>query len=231
MTERPSAPKALFFDAGNTLVFLDHFAVAEAAREVGVDVPGERLQAVEPVAKRRYEAAMKTAMSHDDGWHLHMVVLFEAAGVLSADAERAARACRRAHDSFNLWRRVPGDLVPALERARAAGLQLAIVSNSEGMLAQLLERVGILHFFSHVLDSGIEGVRKPEREIFVRALSRCGVQAHQALYAGDIPNVDIDGARAAGMDAVLIDPFDHYPDYRDAPRYASVAEFVTALGL
>jgi FMN phosphatase YigB (HAD superfamily) len=55
------------------------------------------------------------------------------------------------------------------------------------------------------------------------------VGAADTMYAGDIPNVDVDGARAAGLDAVLIDTLSHYPDYTGAPRFVSVAALVEAL--
>jgi HAD superfamily hydrolase (TIGR01549 family) len=224
-------PRLLLLDAGNTVVFIDHTAVAEAACGVGVPVTGAQLHAIEGIAKLRYGEALGVGLSHEDGWHLYMRVLFETAGVERSDADRAAVAARAAHDLFNLWRRVPVDLRQALERAQRAGVRTGIVSNSEGQLARLLERVGISDLFELVVDSGLEGVHKPDPEIFRRALARCGVAAHEALYAGDIPHVDVDGARAAGISAVLIDPWDHFPHYQAAPRFASVAELVEALGV
>jgi putative hydrolase of the HAD superfamily len=79
------------------------------------------------------------------------------------------------------------------------------------------------------VDSALEGVRKPDPEIFRRALARMGVSAERAIYAGDIPSVDVDGAHAAGMQAALIDPLDFYPDHTSSRRFASVAELVAWL--
>jgi putative hydrolase of the HAD superfamily len=223
-------PELLLLDAGNTVIFLDHDAVAAAAAREGILVEAEVLCHQEMVAKDRYGEAMARGVSHEDGWHLFMTVLYEAAGCDRASAERAARAARREHEELGLWRKVPPDLPAAVERARRAGVRTGIISNSEGKLEPLLERVGVRHLFEFVLDSGIEGVRKPDPEIFRRGLARAGVGAQRALYAGDIPDVDVDGPRRVGMEAVLIDPFDHYPDYTAAPRFASVAELVRALG-
>jgi HAD superfamily hydrolase (TIGR01509 family) len=223
-------PRVLFLDAGNTVVFLDHGAVARAAQNAHVHVTGARLCKVEPEAKRRYEDALADGMSHEDGWHLYMCVLFEAAGVDVHAAQGAARAARVAHDEKNLWRLVPPGCVEALERARAAGIRCGIISNAEGQIAALLREVGIFELFDVIVDSGLEGVRKPDPEIFRSALARADVPAHEALYAGDIPKIDVEGARAAGMQAVLIDTLDHFPQYRDAPRFASVAALVDALG-
>lgn len=222
-------PRVLILDAGNTVVFLDHDALSSAARAAGVTIDADALRRAEPIAKRRYEAGMTAGMSHEDGWHLHMRVIYEEAGLGANDAARAANAAWLEHERFNLWRSVPSDLSCALERAHAAGVRTAVVSNSEGRLAALLERLDLMRFFELVVDSAIEGVRKPDPEIFRRALSRLRVAPDQALYAGDIPRVDVAGARAAGLAAVLIDRFDHYPDYQDAPRFPSVAALVDAL--
>jgi putative hydrolase of the HAD superfamily len=224
-------PQVLLLDAGNTLVYLDHAALAATASTAGVIVSAETLRAAEAVAKRRYEASMRAGVSHAAGWDLHMQALFEAAGVGSADAGRAVAAAAREHARFNLWRRVPDGLSDKLAQARARGLRLGVVSNSEGKLQELFARVALDQHFELVVDSALEGVRKPDPEIFRRALARMDVGAEAALYAGDIPEVDVVGARAAGIDAVLIDTHDHYPDYRDAPRFPSLIALLAALGV
>ena len=60
------------------------------------------------------------------------------------------------------------------------------------------------------MDSHIEGVEKPDPQIFRIALERMGVAPERALYVGDIRSVDEVGARAAGLHFVLIDPFGDY---------------------
>jgi HAD superfamily hydrolase (TIGR01509 family) len=222
-------PKVLLFDAGNTLIFLDHDALAESARALTGGVAGDALRRAEPLAKKSYEAGLAAGMSHEEGWHLYVRSMFEGTGLGFVDAAEAARAARAVHDEFNLWRKVPGDLVAALERGLAHGLRYGIVSNSEGMLDDVLGRVGLLPYFEHIVDSALEGVRKPDPEIFRRALARMHASAADTMYAGDIPNVDVDGARSAGLDAVLIDTLGHYPTYTDAPRFASVAALIEAL--
>ena len=65
-----------------------------------------------------------------------------------------------------------------------------------------LDALGITGWLDAVLISEVEGVRKPEVEIFHRALSRCGVGASEALFVGDHPDIDIGGALRAGIPAV-----------------------------
>jgi HAD superfamily hydrolase (TIGR01662 family) len=221
--------EALLLDAGNTVVFLDTDAVAGVARMHGVLVDGAVLSRVEGAAKRRYEAALASGAHHESGWRLYLTTLLVEAGAEEEQATALIGPLRAAHDELNLWRRVPEDLPAALERARSLGLRLGIVSNSEGRLPELFAHLGLGGSFEIVVDSAHEGVRKPDPEIFRRALARMGVDAERAIYAGDIPSVDVDGAHAAGMQAALIDPLGFYPEHASSRRFASVAELVDAL--
>jgi putative hydrolase of the HAD superfamily len=223
----PRELEALLLDAGNTVVFLDHDAVAQVVRDCGRTVDARLLAQNEGRAKRRYEGWMREGMSHEDAWGLYLTALLEEGGV--PDARELVTPLRRTHDQFNLWRRVPEGLPDAIARARRFGLRVGIVSNSEGKLPELFARVGLGDAFEIVVDSAHEGVRKPDPEIFVRATQRMGIDPARALYAGDIPDVDVLGARSAGLHAALIDPLDFYPDHVSSPRYASVVALVDEL--
>lgn len=224
-----TALEVLLLDAGNTVVFLDMNAVAAVARDRGISVEAEHLARVEGAAKRRYEATLQGGASHADGWRLYLLTLLVEAGVDEADADALIDPLRRAHETLNLWRRVPDDLGDALRRARAIGLRIGIVSNSEGRLPELFEHVGLGEAFDIIVDSAIEGIRKPDPEIFHRACTRMHVDPGATIYAGDIPAVDVDGALQAGLRAALIDPYDFYPAHAASPRYPSVAALVSAL--
>lgn len=216
----------VLLDAGNTVVFLDHQAVADVVTSHGHVVDGRVLARNEGHAKRRYEQLLTAGVSHEQGWGLHLEALLESGGLPPEHAREMIVPLRRAHDAFNLWRRVPGDLPAALVRLRTLGFRVAIVSNSEGRLPDVFSRVGLGDAFELVVDSHFEGVRKPDPEIFRRALSRLGVEAARAVYLGDIPGVDVVGAHAAGMKAVLVDALGFYVDHDASPRVESVAEFV-----
>ena len=205
--------RTLLLDAGNTLVYLDHGALAALT---GLD--GPRLAASEGDAKRQYERFLAEEADHDDGWYVFMVALLTHAGA-TGDVAAQVACVREAHDRRNLWRRVPAGLHDALERARAAGWRLGVVSNSEGHVVDILTEVGLAPLFDVIVDSGVEGISKPDPRLFQLALTRMAAPAAGAWYVGDVPTVDVDGARAAGMDAALVDSLDHYPTYTAAPRY------------
>jgi putative hydrolase of the HAD superfamily len=218
------APAVLLLDAGNTVVFFDDDAAAQVLAGEGARVEPARLRAAHGAAKRAYEQLLASGVSHAAGWGLYGQELLRAAGLPEGRLVELVGALRAEHDRLNLWRRVPGEVPGALERLRAAGIRIGMVSNSEGMIARLVADVGLARFFEVIVDSGTEGVSKPDPEIFRRALARMGAPAETATYVGDVPSVDVDGARAAGLSAILIDAFDHYPDYTDAPRIRSLAE-------
>lgn len=218
--------RALVLDAGNTLVFLDHARVADV---IGGATTEQALRAAEAQAKRRYQALLAAGGGHEQGFPLYFRALFEEAGLSPATSLSLVPLIERAHLDANLFSRVPEGTAESLDRARAGGMRVGVVSNSEGTLAALLDRVGLGSRLEFVLDSALEGVRKPDPEIFRRALRRLDLPADETIYAGDIPDVDVSGARSAGMHAVLVDPFDHFPDYTAAPRVASVVELVERL--
>lgn len=216
----------VLLDAGNTVIFLDHDAVADIVTSHGHVVDGRVLARVEGHAKRHYEQLLARGVSHEEGWGLYLRSLLETAGLAPEAAREMVVPLRRAHDAFNLWRLVPPELPAALARLRSLDFRVAIVSNSEGRLPDVFGRVGLGDAFELIVDSHHEGVRKPDPELFRRALARLGVEASRATYLGDIPGVDVVGAHAAGMKAVLVDALGFYPEHATSPRVASVAEFV-----
>src|SRR4051812_45727238 len=226
LTRRPAV---LLLDAGDTLIFFEAAAVAAVLAAEGIAVDVARLDAALHPAKRRYPERLARGTSHLDGWSLLMLDLLEISGVPPEPARAALPALKRAHFDFNFWRRVPPDLIAGLERAKAGGLRLGVVSNSEGRLREVLDRVGLSPHFELMLDSQLEGVHKPDPEIFRRALARMGAVAEAALYAGDIPEVDVLGARGAGMPGVLIDAGGHYADRAEWPSMPSVPALIDAL--
>jgi HAD superfamily hydrolase (TIGR01509 family) len=102
------------------------------------------------------------------------------------------------HDACNWVMVLWPDSVQALEML-APHFKLGIISNANGFLERDLSVLGIRHYFAFVLDSGVEGVSKPDAEIFRRALRQADVRPDQALHIGDQPIADIKGAQDVGM--------------------------------
>ncbi len=71
-------------------------------------------------------------------------------------------------------------------------------------MAQALDSAGLGEHFEVVVDSKLAGVEKPDPRIFRAALEQLGIEPAAALYVGDVYEVDVVGARAAGLDAALV---------------------------
>ena len=95
------------------------------------------------------------------------------------------------------------DAVRTLELLRASGLKLGLITNgSVRMQSRKLECLTLSPRFDAVLISDAEGIHKPDRRIFDRAAERLSVDSSHAVFVGDHPEVDVAGARAAGMQTV-----------------------------
>ncbi len=221
----PASVRTLLLDAGGVLVKPSFARVAEALRARGVAAEPAALAAAEPRAKKTLDGPPSAGLSTDAerGWLYFNLVLEQAGIARSAATDAALLDVKAWHDRHNLWEDVPADVRPSLARFRAAGLRLAVVSNANGTLRLLLERLGLTPIFEAILDSAEEGVEKPDARLFRRALERLGVDAATALHVGDIYHVDVVGARAAGVRPVLLDEADLYPE-ADCPRVRSLAE-------
>jgi putative hydrolase of the HAD superfamily len=227
----------LSLDAGNTIVFFDAEAAADAARRAGFSLSPDALDRAMGTTKHLLERGVDAlARPLDDAeipttWSAFMLSMVEAAaGLERAASESCVRALWRSHREFNLWRRVPHGLVESVRRVRRAGVTVCVVSNSEGQLEVLFRRLGIADAFDQVIDSHVVGVEKPDPEIFRLALEPFGVEPARALHIGDVYAVDIVGARAAGLRAALIDPSGVYAGlHHDVPRIDDVASLANAI--
>jgi putative hydrolase of the HAD superfamily len=103
-----------------------------------------------------------------------------------------------------------------------------VVSNANGTLCAHMDRLGMSRYVHCVLDSQDVGVEKPDPRLFEIALERSGAEAPTTIHVGDLYQVDVVGARAAGLRAVLLDPHDLYAGV-DCPRIRSLDELVARI--
>lgn len=223
------------FDAGQTLIDLDTELLAARLAERGLDVSPASLAASTLGAWRRYDEVVAAGVVGHP-WRTLMDALLAGAGVAAAHRPALVQWLWEEQPRLNLWRReVPGmrDVARGL---RAAGVAVAVLSNSEGRLAELFDELGWAGDFDAVIDSGKVGVEKPDPRIFALALERLGVPAARAVHVGDSWPADVAGALAAGWRAIWYSPPERAvrvaPDELDHPRVAragDASEVVAAL--
>jgi putative hydrolase of the HAD superfamily len=120
-----------------------------------------------------------------------------------------------------------GDVVPALRLAREQGQRLVVVSNWDVSLIGVLRRLELEPLLDAIVTSAVAGVRKPSPAIFERALGLAGVGAGEAIHVGDTLDEDVAGARAAGIEPILIRRGDG-PAVPGVRTISSLAELASA---
>jgi HAD superfamily hydrolase (TIGR01509 family) len=135
----------------------------------------------------------------------HLKTAFETGGLHAPAPEEIEAAldvfCAKEEAAY---RPVPGAL-EALAALREAGVRLGLVSNNtyHAPIARTLERLGMRPHFDVLVSSSAFGFRKPDPRIFRAASDYLGVDPRDCVHVGDLPLVDVAGARAAGMKSVL----------------------------
>lgn len=194
-------PELVLFDAGGTLVHIDPGRFNALLERMGHRV-------IDPAAlteahyRAMWDYSRRLAAGKPVNFSWWVARFFEGAGVTYTPALEEAFDLGR-----GMWNRPIGGARRAVQGIRARGCRVAVVSNSDGSVAESLRIAGFDGLFEEVIDSHDVGISKPNPEIFTIALERLGVAPADTWHVGDSPHHDIGGAVAAGLaQAVLVDP-------------------------
>lgn len=220
--------ETVFLDAGGVLCHPSWTRVADALVRHGSAVTAAALAAAEQKATRDIDNASTIGATDDRarGWLYFNLVLHHAGIEQTAGTDAALAELREYHRVENLWEHVEPDVAPALAALRDRGLRLVVVSNANGRLRHLFDRVDLTKWFDHVLDSHEWGVEKPDPRLFQLALEQSRSDGARTVHVGDLYYVDVVGARKAGLrEGILLDLAGLYEGV-DCPRISSLAELV-----
>ncbi|MBL6633528.1 MAG: HAD-IA family hydrolase [Thermoleophilia bacterium] len=202
-------PSLVTFDAFGTLVRMDPPAPVLA---------GLLADAGYAVDDRVVEAALQQEIGH---YRAHMHMGADAAGLAALRAQCGAVLARalgpggpgpeEATETLvhSLHFHLYDDALPALDALADRGTRVAVVSNWDCALPHHLERLGVADRFVVIAASAAVGAAKPDPAIFLHAVRAAGVQPGDAVHVGDRRAEDLDGARAAGLRALLLDREGH----------------------
>jgi len=198
----PALLKTIFFDVGNTLLFPDRTHILAPLHRQNLIPSLEQWHAVERKTKKEFDGILQHEGKADHSfWYLFYSHLLDELNVNDDTLRDALVGATRV--SAN-WREIrPGtreSLLRLSDRYR-----LAVISNADGKIADVLERCGIADCFLTITDSGLVGREKPHPAIFEAALRTMDAKPEQSLYVGDMYSIDYLGATAAGMQAILFD--------------------------
>ncbi|MGA7558354.1 MAG: HAD family hydrolase [Terriglobales bacterium] len=214
--------RVIFFDVGNTLLFPNRQRIHAPLAERGIVPEDEHLRDLECRTKNQFDGMMTKngSTDHSFWWMFYSQLLFEI-GVKDEDEYDAIRdqlvAGIRNSGNWDTIR--PG----TAQQLRAIGecYQIAVISNADGRIEDVLQKCGIARCFRTITDSGLVGYEKPHPEIFRHALHSMQAAPEESLYVGDVYSVDYLGATGAGMHAMLMDVPGAYRD-KGVPRVESL---------
>lgn len=213
--------EAVLFDLDGTLYDRDRLATelfTEQYSSFARELPG--------ISEERF---MRDVLAMDEHGHgskeSGYPALTRAWGV---DTALAGRLLSHFRETYHRHCHSGDDARATLAALRARRLKLGVITNGGSeMQRRKLAGLGLERSFDAVLVSEEEGVRKPDAEIFRRALVRLGVAAERAIFVGDHPVADVDGAHGAGLRAVWkFVPYWPAPATCDPPIIFSLAELL-----
>ena len=212
---RPGLParrpvRAVIFDAGNTLLRMNYGVIADHLRTRGRAASPEEVEEAELRARVRLDPHLAPGTASTESTVTHgryLRYLLEHLAITDDGEIDAIARWRRGYNlPVGLWNRADPEALAAIRRVRETGRVAGVISNSNGSVRSILEETGLAAHLDFIIDSSVVGVEKPDPRIFQLGLREAGVAPAEAVYVGDLYSVDVLGARAAGLDGILLDP-------------------------
>lgn len=208
----PARPQAVLLDVGGVFHLPSRARVAAALARSAHEVPDREI-----IDRAHYVAVGVFSLDEPpdlERWDEYLHTYARSLGVDEPELSGVLEHLEPEFATAALWSEVVEDSRAGLEELVATGVAVGVVSNADGTVAERLRSQGVLQVgpgpgveVRCVIDSGQVGVAKPDPRIFEIALDILGVAAEHTWYIGDIPGIDVVGARRAGIHPVLMDPF------------------------
>jgi putative hydrolase of the HAD superfamily len=228
----PASVSTILFDVGNTLHHLDHAFIADVLTRHSHPATAHDVAVAEYAGKAAVDAQFRARRGGMDAQRQlsYFEAILDALQVQPTAADVILRELHAENARQSLWRVMDADTAPLIRELRQRGYTLAVVSNADGRVEASLAACGIADQFAAIVDSHVVGVEKPDARIFEIALEACGAPPAEAAYVGDIYEIDVRGARNAGISPVLIDPLERYGEV-DCPRITALRQLLGLLGM
>jgi HAD superfamily hydrolase (TIGR01509 family) len=219
-----SSVKVIFFDVGNTLLFPNRERIHAPLTKRGIVLAAEHLRELECRIKNQFDGMITLNGSRDHSfWWMFYTELLCEIGLQDDDDAIRDQLVSSIRNSAN-WDQIRPGTAERLQKI-AGRYRIAVISNADGKIRDVLSRCGIANCFETITDSGLVGHEKPHPEIFRQALKSMNAAPAAGLYVGDVYSVDYLGATAAGMQSILMDVPGAYRD-KGLPRVESLEELL-----
>ena len=228
---------AVLLDVGGVFLAPEHDRIIGAFTRAECKVDPEILDRAHYVAATAFTTDLDVEGDWAGSWQKYLDAYIVACGVADDLREEAHRHLDSEFAEAGLWLHVLPGSKEGLETLAETGVKLGIISNADGQMARRLLELKILQVgdgpgveVGCFVDSGDVGIMKPDPRIFEIALEQLGVTADRSWYVGDMPGIDVVGARRAHMRPFIMDPLGlhHDADYDRTDSLGALAELVSA---
>jgi len=212
---------AVMFDAGGTLIDLQpskDFVFHKVMSEHGFWISQKKVAEAMAHAEREFdeESANLDGEHEDLFWDNFDRYVLDRVG-FTGDGKKFAKdvSCEfeKIVPRLDSWIEFP-DARPLLEDLREHDFKLSVISNATDLVRRVFDHLDLTRYFDSIIISAEVGVRKPDARIFHLSAKRANTPPNRVLYVGDKLAVDVVGAKRAGMNSILIDRANIYPDAR-----------------
>ena len=226
---------AIFLDVGGVFLVPEHHRIVGAFKRAECEVSTEILDDAHYRGATAFTTDLDVEARWGDSWGLYLDAFITACDTPDEAREDVHRHLDSEFADAALWLRVLPGCRDGLRELAATGVRLGVISNADGLMASRLRELEILQVgpgpgveVECFIDSGEVGVMKPDPRIFEIALDALGVAAERSWYLGDMPGIDVVGARRAGLRPFVIDPLGlhHDADYDRVDSLADLARRV-----
>ena len=231
-------PEAVLLDAGGVFFLPEHERILGAFTRAECEAPVEDLDRAHFRGAARFTTDLDVEADWVGCWQSYLDSYVEALAVPPPDREELHRHLDSEFADAGLWLRIMPGCRDGIRALADTGVRLGVISNADGLIGERLRSHELVQVgpglgveIDCVIDSGAVGVMKPDPRIFALALDAMDLTAAQAWYLGDMPAIDVVGARRAGLHPVLMDPYGlhHDADYDRADSMSDLAARINAL--
>lgn len=226
--------RAVFFDWFNTLAYYEpprENLVSQAFKEVGIDIAPDAAGRGLLIADRNYiqenilsPIRERSPEEQTKAYTRYQKTILAEAGI-SAPDELLLKVMGRLQELYSgMTFALFDDVLPTLKTLKERKLTMGLLTNLQSEISPICEKLGVTPYLDFIVTSKEAGADKPEPPIFRLALERAGVDAPDVIHVGDQYGLDVAGARRAGINPILIDRSDIYPDVDDCPRIHGLDE-------
>ena len=204
---------SIFFDAGNTILFINFKIIKKILAEYGYKTSLTDLKEAELKWRTSLEDNIEELQHLTDQEVLpfYFKETLKFLKIKENDLDEIVNEIITSHRKKMLWSVFPSSVRKVIIDLRKKGYKIGIISNSDGRLVNQLKSLKVKELFDVIIDSREVGVEKPNPEIFKLALKRIKAEPNEAIYVGDIYSIDIIPAQKLGIKAILFDPGNHFP--------------------